>query len=392
MLTDHVRYLSETIGPRPPASPAEKKAVDYVREQFEALGYDTQTDEFPALRTFSRLHILHYIMFIAAWSLFPTMPVLSVLLCLVGLVSFTFNVSGFSGLSVFFPKSRSRNVVAYRVPARPSVRKVIVSSHVDSSRSALLFHPMLVKNFRCILLADLVAMASTLAAAIIFAAGFRPVWLWAAAGILDIQLAAALLILVDMELRGRHTAGADANASGVAAMLGAAAELSGDKFRHTEIEFVATGAKVSGLFGMIHHLEKNWHDKTRTYVINIDHVGIGDITVTSGEGILIRKKTGARLLEAATSINLENAGRPPCRLDLCTMLTDGYAALIRGFDSISIMAFMPDGTLPNRYRHADTVENISGCNLSDASLLVAQMIRNIETESESVVKRMRGGQ
>lgn len=386
MLTEHVRYLSETIGPRPSASQAEREAAEYIRAKFDSFGYNTDIDTFPALKTYSWLHFLHNMLFITAWALYFVSPPAAVVLCAAGLVSFALDVSSFAGLSILFPKSESCNTVAYKVPARPAVRKVIVSAHIDSSRSALFFHPKLVKNFRGTFVTNLAAMLATFAGAILFAAGFRSHWIWIITGILNIQLAVAALMLLDREIRGRHTPGAVDNASGVAAMLGAASMLAGKKLRRTEIEFVATGSEESGLFGMIHHMEKNWHDKTRTYVLNIDHVGIGDITATTREGMLLRRDSDPRLIELAASASGGETGISAKQRDFNTMLTDGYAAMMRDFKAISIMAFAPDGTLPNWHWHTDTADEINGDNLETAARLVADMILAIEQESEDVVK------
>jgi len=44
---DHVAHLASTIGPRPAGSAAEKKAFDYCRRQFSAMGYDPRTQAVP---------------------------------------------------------------------------------------------------------------------------------------------------------------------------------------------------------------------------------------------------------------------------------------------------------------------------------------------------------
>ena len=60
------------------------------------------------------------------------------------------------------------------------------------------------------------------------------------------------------------------------------------------------------------------------------------------------------------------------------MLTDGYAAQMRGFPAVSIMAFQPDGTLANWHWHTDVAEAIREENLADAAALAAHLVRSVD--------------
>lgn len=378
MPIEHVRYLSEAIGPRPSATPAELRAAEYVRDRLSGYGYEVSIEEFPALKTYSWLHFAHYAMFLAAWALYFRAPWVSAALSAFAFASYACETSGFGFLSRIFPKSPSRNAIGGRQPVKPARMKVIVSAHIDSSRSALFFHPRLVKGFRKTYVLTVVAMLATFAGAVVFAQGARPAWLWIAVGILDLNILGAALMLVDRELRGRHTPGAIDNASGVAAMLGAAEQLAGERLRNVEVEFVGTGAEETGLFGMIRHLERNWHDRSNTFVINIDHVGIGKLAATSREGMLKRKNCDARLLDIVKEFKLPSTGRHAPEHDFRTMLTDGYAALTRGFPAVSIMSFLEDGALANWHWRTDVAAPISEDNLRDAAALAVHIIRALD--------------
>ena len=381
MLIDHVKYLSETIGPRPSASAEEGEAATYVAGELSALGYETRIENFPALKTYSWLHVLYHTAILTAWALVPGAPWVSVALSAAGLAAWAMDVSGRTGLSFLFPKSRSSNAVGYRMPKKPMLAKVVVSAHIDSSRSAVFFNPKIVKGFRRTFVLTALAMGATLAAAAVSAAGVKLYYAWIVAGVLNIQTAAAALLLVDRELRGRHTPGAVDNASGVAAMLGVARALADRQFDHLEIEFVGTGAEESGLFGMAHYLKNHWNDPARTLFVNIDHVGTGLVSVTAREGMLLRRDCDAAALGWAGSFPLPSTGRTPQIMDFRTMLTDGYAALARGCRAVSIMAFNPDGTLPNWHWHTDVAGHISEDNLGDAAALALHIIHCLESET-----------
>jgi len=388
LLTDHVRYLSETIGPRPSASDSEKHAAEYVRDRLADFGCETAIEHFPALRTYSWLHILHFSMVIAAWAAMKNFPIASLIVSAAALVSYVLETSSIDLLSRFFPGRISSNAIGFRIPRRPSLAKVVICAHIDSSRSALFFHPALVKNFRATYVLTLTAMILTVAASAVFIAGPGTQWLWIASGIVNLQVLAAALMLIDREIRGRHTPGAVDNASGVAAMLGAAEKLAGVQLDYTEIEFVGTGSEESGLFGIKHHIEKNWHDKDRTYIINIDHVGTGNIAVATREGMILRRSANPDLVADAMEFKLSSTGSPPAKKDFRTMLTDGYAALMRGYMAMSVMSFKDDGGLANWHWHTDVAENISEDNLRDASDLAAHLVMCIEEHSKEANREL----
>jgi aminopeptidase YwaD len=53
-----IRYLSEEIGPRPAAGPAEKRAAEYIGDRLRGLGYDVSFQEFAASSEASRTSTL----------------------------------------------------------------------------------------------------------------------------------------------------------------------------------------------------------------------------------------------------------------------------------------------------------------------------------------------
>ena len=49
-ILEHIRFLSEEIGPRPAGSPEEEAVIAYAREQFERSGYDVEVQPFAVER------------------------------------------------------------------------------------------------------------------------------------------------------------------------------------------------------------------------------------------------------------------------------------------------------------------------------------------------------
>ncbi|MEW5946572.1 MAG: M28 family peptidase [bacterium] len=372
----HVRHLSETIGPRPSASENERKAALYVKRTLEQMGIPAQMTEFKALPTYSFLYMTIYTLFLAAALLVTAAPAAALALSALGILFYLTENSTLETLARLFPKRASHNAAGALVPDGEISRTVIVSAHLDSSRSALFFHPALVKGFRSTFLTTIAAIAWTFAlGAAGTAAGTRiPFWLALPAAA---YMAFTAALLIHREIAGRHTHGAVDNASGVAAMLGAAELLKNAPPHGKRVVFVATGSEESGLFGMVNFLRKNRFDPETTRFLNIDHVGTASLSYTTREGMIVRRKCDPEMIAIAGNFPLPSTGRPPLARDFSTMLTDLCAPLVRGFNGMSIMAFNDDGTLPNWHWKTDVAQNISEANLTDAAALAAHIIKNI---------------
>lgn len=372
-LLDHVNYLSVTIGPRGSTTENERKAAEYVRGRLEALGIPAAIEEFKALPTYSWLYVSIYAHFLAAALLMSSWPVAGAILCVMGLFFYVTENSTCETLGRLFPKRTSWNVVGQLRPAEPARKTVVLSAHIDSSKSALFFHPALVKGFRNTFVSTIVSMLVIFGLCI--AASFinSKIFFWLGLP-LAAYIAVTILLLVHREVFGRHTHGAVDNASGVAAMLGAAEAIAKKQPGDTEIIFVGTGAEETGLYGMVNFLKKNHLEKEKTKFVNVDHVGIGNLAYTAREGMILRHNCDAEMIRIAKETLLPNAGKPAREKDFSTMLTDLCAALYRGYSGISIMAFHDDGALPNWHWETDVADAISEENLQDAASLAAKLI------------------
>ncbi|NLC54129.1 MAG: M28 family peptidase [Firmicutes bacterium] len=374
----HVQHLAETIGPRGSCTEAEKKAANYIKTELSRLDLDPKEEEFKAVTSFSWVFGLIDLLFIIAALIFPARPKPGLILALFALVAFVIESSTFPFLSRLIPKKNSQNLIAH-VPARSKpIRKVIITAHYDSSRSALNFSPKLVKGFRrSYLLLVGAMMAEVFLYALAVLTPLSPPLLWLLSLPCALYILVTFFTLLHREIAGQYTPGANDNASGVAVLLAVAKNLTRFPLVTTEVTLVATGAEESGTNGALAFLRRHRPPKD-TYVINLDNLGIGDLTAVTAEGILGTKAASPELLSLAKSVASEKklALRfAPYKL----LTTDGTVFLMRNYPTVSLMAFDKEGLLPNWHWPTDQASFVNPDNLNVAKELVLGILRKLES-------------
>jgi len=376
-----VQELAVEIGPRGSTSEAERRAAEYVANYLRSVGFDTAIESFRSVTSFSWAFSIFFTVFIIAASLLVvgTPPIIPAVLSLLTLVAFALESSGIETVTRLLPQRPSQNVIGRIVPATAASHHIIVTAHLDSSRSALMWHPRLVGIFRPLLLLVIIAMVAIaiLSITAIFIASLWPrliVWLAC------IYIACILFLLVDRELRGSITPGANDNASGVAVLLSIADSLIMHPLSpDTDVWLVATGCEEAGTVGMLRFLQRHHAElpKETTTFINIDNVGAGTVTYTTAEGILLPLKTDPVLIEAAIAFAQNYPEYHVVGHGYHALTTDAIIPLSKGRRAISIMAFDAKGRLPNWHWHSDTIDNIDPTTIAIARDLTAAMIRSI---------------
>lgn len=228
-LMDHVRTLAEEIGPRPATTDAEHRAAQWLATTFGEHGLDTEVQEFESPRTYSWAYVLYHLMTVGSAFAAGFMPVLLwpafAVSALTAFLMFNDLETKF-GLTRLMPKGPSQNVIARHVPrARRGerLRKIVIVAHYDSARASLAFSPGMVggfpRTFALMKWSTFLVPVFILLMALPFARGLEP-WLWYATMAVSAYLLVPLVINIHRELFMPFVAGANDNASGVAAMLG----------------------------------------------------------------------------------------------------------------------------------------------------------------------------
>lgn len=375
---EHVKVLAAEIGPRGSCTEEEKKASEYIFEEFSKSGLQPRREEFKAVTSFSWTFGLIYLLFVLAAVIYPAGRSWAFGLSLLGLAAFYLESNTFPFLSRFLPKKPSANIIA-EVPARSkAIRKVVVMAHYDSSRSALSFSPDMVKNFRVTYLLMVGAMVlMTIFYALGLWTGLNPKLFWYLSLPPALYLLFALLLLIHRELTGEYTPGANDNASGVSVLLEVGRVLARLSLLTTSVTLVATGAEESGTNGALAFLKKIRPAK-ETFFINLDNLGSGKLTVITAEGILGARPSSPELLSFARAVAKEKGLEVDFRpYNLLT--TDGTVTLLRGYPTLGIMAFDENGLLPNWHWPTDRAEYVQPDNLEKAKELVLGIIRKLES-------------
>jgi Zn-dependent M28 family amino/carboxypeptidase len=237
-----------------------------------------------------------------------------------------------------------------------------------------MWHPRLVRSFRATFLVQAACLA-VLPVLVVLEVATQKRFFFPAAVPFALVVAYALVVLIHREMFFRHVAGANDNASGVAVMLTMAEAMSLDAPAETEVLVVATGCEEAGLVGMQSFLRRHKEELARSWIINIDNVGAGEVHYTTREGMLLSHRTGRELGETAAMVaklpGIKVSGAP-----FRVMSNDTEPALLRGLEAITIIA-TDDGIPVNWHWKTDTIENIDPDSVDMAYRFVEQVVRRL---------------
>lgn len=327
-----IEELASEIGPRRPGTAAESAAADLVSRELASAGLHARIEPFQGPSSF-------------AWA--QGAPALLALVhpgplaLLAGLLEADLRLEPAARLASRRP---SQNVVAQIAGAGEERRTLVLVSHLDTSRSGLLFHPRVSAHLRKLLSLVSLAMAGQALRGRIRVVS-RAV------------LAGGLALLAEREIRGRDVPGANDNASGVAVTAAIACELAEKPLEHTRVILLATGCEESGLAGMRAFLEGR--DDWKGWVfVNVDGVGApATLRYLPREGVTTYHEADPGLLGVCAGIS---RARPDLGLQRATRLAgltyDSTQVLARGGRAVTISA--QDATIPNYHTSTDTVANI----------------------------------
>ena len=224
----YVRELAETIGPRPATTDAEARAADWIAAVFEAKGLEVGRQDFDTPRTDSWGPFISYVAGVVAVAAayLSMLRVGAFLLSLVAAVLLTLDLTGRFSLASWLPKGPSQNIVAKLCPnvrRNETVRRIVVVANIDSALPSLITNTGLVRSQA--LIARLTLGASWLIPLLVLAAVVpwnlpgQP-YLWYLSLVPAVWLLFPIFVTLQRELVAKASDGANANASGVAAMLG----------------------------------------------------------------------------------------------------------------------------------------------------------------------------
>jgi hypothetical protein len=365
--------LASQIGPRRPASRAERTAAEWLREQLREAGVDAKLEPFGAYSTFALPQSVPLVAALAAGPIARRHAALGggMALLALGLAAAEDDLR-LRPLSRLLARRRSQNLVATVEPHGAAKRTLCLVSHIDASRSGLLFHPAVAPRLRPLLAATSAALTAQAASPVLD----RALPGRAALTIARAWLAGALALLAERELRGNDVPGANDNASGAALTAALAAEVAASPLESTRVVLLVSGAEEAGTLGADAFLRS--HDTSGWLFVNFDGVAApATLRYLPREGLLRTVAADPGLIEVAAGIA---SRRPELGLEpaqrLVGLTYDATPVLARGGRALTISA--QDETIPNYHRPTDDFDNIDVDVLARALELGRELIASIE--------------
>jgi hypothetical protein len=353
-----VSLLCDEVGPRRPTSQAEAVAASAMRTELRARGVDAESEAYPGYTSFAWPYGA-----ILAAAVAPALVPRRFAALRTALAAGAAVAMALEGelrttpVSDLLARREGRSLVAAVEPSGEARRTLCLVSHLDSSRSGLLFHPAAAP-----LLGRWISLQSL---GVLVGAG-EPVLARSRIGRAVLALArtvagAGLALLAERELRGADVPGANDNASGVAVAARLAAERAEHRLRSTRLVFLATGGEEAGLLGAQEFLRRR--DTDGWLFLNFDGVGApATLRYLSQEGVFRRWRADAGMLRLAGELAERRPELGLARQEVPAGLTyDTTPVLARGGRALTISA--QDRTIP--YLH--TPEDVPG-NLDRDSL------------------------
>lgn len=386
-LMEAVRELSAIIGPRQPTSENERAAADYVHERARQLTRREEVINQPFRSINGFRQRLAPLALLTGLSLLYGLRKDNRAHWVSGIISVGLSVVA---RDIFLQRAaiweswmatgESQNVIVRIPPRRRARRRVVFVAHLDSGVHRVTTDPRVVGQLpRTVGGITLMALVGGVLTAL---AGRRQRWRTLRGLIGAGALGSAALTVADEH--GPTTSGANANASGVAALLGLADALQNRPLEYTEVVLAFTGAATAAGTGadvLATAYGDEWKDALWVVVNN---VGAGELCWVTRHGIspyayYYPDPAAVSIMErvAATRPDLGLMGKKILTLDELALLRDRdlHAVALMGYDRVT-------GLIPHWRRSSDTIHAIEPATLARAAETLRTTVEVVDTLDE----------
>jgi Peptidase family M28 len=368
-----------SLGPRWPEEDGDRPTVEHLENELRRWGREVEVDRIRvrpayqiALAILAALAVVGSVVSVGS-------PPLGVLILLIVSAAIYADLTGrFSPVRYLTSPRETANVWSPgRLPE--AAHRVVLVAHHDAARGGLLYARRAGRRRRPSPLSrlagrvDLVfwsAIAALAASVVRLVSGWDTNAMSAVQFVPTVALIVLAALLIDSAL-SRVVPGASDNASGVAAVLDVTGRLERRPTENVDVWVVFTGAKEGFMLGMRAWLAKHGDELSndRTWFVNVDTVGNGDVHHVTAEGFGLLFRHDRRLIAAC-----ERLGSQP---HIWRLGTDGVVASMRGYPSITLCA-LENGRIPNFHRPSDTVGNVDPGSVEGAADFVEALVRRID--------------
>jgi hypothetical protein len=382
-LLEFVRHISAVIGPRHPTSPAEREAAAYIHSLIRQINPEWELINQPFR---SADHFSYRIAPVAAMTGIALFAALHKSLknqILGGLASIGLSIYSRDAFlqrqavwESWMPRGESQNVIV-RIPPRKNVlRRIVLVAYLDSGCHRITADSRVVRHLPRTL--GGITLMALVGGVLSILAGKKGRWrpLRALLGLSALG-GAGLALLDEM---GPTVAGANGNASGVAALLGIAERLGRRPREHTEVILAFTGAATAlsaGIDELAAQYGKEWAD---ALWIVVDNIGTGELAWGSREGISPYAYYYPHPDAVAVMERVADA-RPDLGLMGQTLLTLDELSILRDRDlrGVTLTAYdRATGLIPNWRQNSDTIHEIEPETLERAAQALWTAIKVID--------------
>src|SRR5436190_8847746 len=326
--------------PRAPGADGDQPTIDFLANELRRWGRDTTVERIRVRPSYHIALALLAAIAVVGGVVSVSTPALGVVILLLAAVAIYADLTGRFSPARFLTSPRSSANVTSRGRLPDARHRVVITAHHDAAQGGLLFARRRARRRRPTQLTKLAGRIDlvfwpTIAA--LSAAVVRLVTGWDTNTMSAIQFVPAVglivmaALLIDTAL-AKVVPGASANASGVAAVLDVMERLERNPLENIDAWVVFTGANEGFALGMRAWLTEHADELSgeRTYFVNVDTVGNGQIHHVTGEGSPLLYRHDRRLAVAC-----ERLGSQP---HVWRISTDGVVPAMRGFPSITLCA------------------------------------------------------
>jgi len=389
----HIEHFTHTIGPRGSTTPQERAAHDYCQTTLERLGYTVQREAFASPTSGWHPYALAAGLMLGAIVLFVLLglTVNAQAGALAALVLGVLTAGSFlmqvlhqdNPLAWFLPVDRSQNVWALAAPSGEVQRRVVVTGHVDTHRTALAMQsPALWQAFQALTL--LVGVANV---------GLIGLFIW---GLVTpdplprtIALYTGIVYILGLvfTLQPDFTpfvSGANDNATGAAAVLTLAERLQAEPLAHTAVYLVNTGCEEVGCYGLIDFIKRHAaSDAPDARYLVLDNIGGrgSEVNYVLDETILLPVRSDADLVALAERVAAANPALGAKPFHYRGLFSEVSIATVHRQKALGLLAFDPVSKMPpNFHTVRDTMTNVDPAVLDRSEQFAWAILKALDAE------------
>jgi Peptidase family M28 len=377
---------------RGPGTDAERRAANHLAERLESGGRRAEIEPTHVHPNYALVHALHLALAVAGSLVAVAVPAAGLAIVLLAAASLYWDLHArFYLLRRLFFRRASQNVLARgRLPDAQT--RIILCAHYDAARTGAVFSDASVRRaarLRArlpfspapypILFTAMVLLIGVIGARM---AGVEGEWLGVLQIVPTVVLLAGLLPLIDIAL-SPVIPGANGNASGVATALSACEELDAAPPANLDLWLLLSGGGASTHEGMRAFLRAHADElaATRTFFLEIDSVGSGELRYLTSERALISIPMDQRLIELAAAVSeVVETGAEPLRHGLAT---EALPIALAGHPVIALTT-RPRGALApaNHRQPEDKPTAIEEAALDRAQRFAVALVGALDRETE----------